>query len=431
MIDLKLLRASPGQVRAALARRGDATLTKLLDTLEALDMKRRALTGQLDQLHAERNEAAKADARLMKEKGELPVAVREQRKKLGERVAGLEAELRRVEAELDQQALYVPNLPLPDLPDGDASHNAVLRSWGTPRPREPGLKPHWELGAALGIFDFERGAKVAGSGFPLFVGMGSKLVRALINFMLDLHTREHGYVELEPPFVVKREMMQGTGQVPKFEADAYRTEPDDLFLVPTAEVPVTNLHRDEIVDGARLPLAYAAYTPCFRREAGAAGKDTRGLLRVHQFDKVELVRFARPADSPTEHEKMTAHAEAVLQRLELPYRVVLLAAGDVGFASAKTYDLEAWAPAVGQWLEVSSSSTFTDFQARRANIRYRPGPGAKPEFVHTLNASGVALPRTLAALLETHQRPDGSVTLPSALALYLGTDRLAAVSGGA
>jgi len=431
VIDLKLLRASPGQVRAALARRGDATLTKLLDTLEALDMKRRALTGQLDQLNAERNEAAKADARLMKEKSELPVAVREQRKKLGERVAGLEAELRRVEAELDEQALYVPNLPLPDLPDGDASHNAVLRSWGTPRPREPGLKPHWELGTALGILDFERGAKIAGSGFPLFVGMGSKLVRALINFMLDLHTREHGYVELEPPFVVKREMMQGTGQVPKFEADAYRTEPDDLFLVPTAEVPVTNLHRDEIVDGARLPLAYTAYTPCFRREAGAAGKDTRGLLRVHQFDKVELVRFARPADSPTEHEKMTVHAEAVLQRLELPYRVVLLAAGDVGFASAKTYDLEAWAPAVGQWLEVSSSSTFTDFQARRANIRYRPGPGAKPEFVHTLNASGVALPRTLAALLETHQRPDGSVTLPSALAPYLGTDRLAAVSGGA
>jgi seryl-tRNA synthetase len=431
VIDLKLLRASPGQVRAALARRGDATLTKLLDTLEALDMKRRALTGQLDQVNAERNEAAKADARLMKERGELPATVREQRKKLSERVAGLEAELRRVEAELNQQALYVPNLPLPELPDGDASHNAVLRSWGTPRPREPGLKPHWEVGAALGIFDFERGAKIAGSGFPLFVGMGAKLVRALINFMLDLHTREHGYVELEPPFVVKRETMQGTGQVPKFEADAYRTEPDDLFLVPTAEVPVTNLHRDEIVDGARLPLAYTAYTPCFRREAGAAGKDTRGLLRVHQFDKVELVRFTRPADSSAQHEGMTAHAEAVLQRLELPYRVVLLAAGDVGFASAKTYDLEAWAPALGQWLEVSSSSTFTDFQARRANIRYRPSPGAKPEFVHTLNASGVALPRTLAALLETHQRPDGSVTIPAALAPYLGTDRLAPVPGGA
>ncbi len=429
VIDLKLLRASPGQVRAALARRGDPTLTRLLDALEALDMKRRALTGQLDQLKAERNEAARADARLMKDKGEIPPALREQRRQLAERVAGLEAELRRVEGELDQQALYVPNLPLPELPDGDASHNAVLRSWGTPRPREPGLKPHWELGAALGILDFERGAKIAGSGFPVFVGMGSKLVRALINFMLDLHTREHGYLEVEPPFLVKRETMQGTGQLPKLEEDVYRTEPDDLFLVPTAEVPVTNLHRDEIVDGGRLPLAYTAYTPCFRREAGAAGKDTRGLLRVHQFDKVELVRFARPADSPAEHEGMTAHAEAVLQRLELPYRVVLLAAGDVGFASAKTYDLEAWAPGVGQWLEVSSSSTFTDFQARRANIRYRPGPGAKPEFVHTLNASGVALPRTLAALLETRQRPDGSVTIPPALAPYLGTDCLAPAGG--
>jgi len=429
VIDLKLLRASPGQVRAALARRGDPTLTRLLDALEALDMKRRALTGQLDQLKAERNEAARADARLMKDKGEIPPALREQRRQLAERVTGLEAELRRVEGELDQQALYVPNLPLPELPDGDGSHNAVLRSWGTPRPREPGLKPHWELGAALGILDFERGAKIAGSGFPVFVGMGSKLVRALINFMLDLHTREHGYVEVEPPFLVKRATMQGTGQLPKLEEDVYRTEPDDLFLVPTAEVPVTNLHRDEIVEGGRLPLAYTAYTPCFRREAGAAGKDTRGLLRVHQFDKVELVRFARPADSPAEHEGMTAHAEAVLQRLELPYRVVLLAAGDVGFASAKTYDLEAWAPGVGQWLEVSSSSTFTDFQARRANIRYRPGPGAKPEFVHTLNASGVALPRTLAALLETRQRPDGSVTIPPALAPYLGTDCLAPAGG--
>ncbi len=429
MIDLKLLRASPGQVRAALARRGDPTLTRLLDALEALDMKRRALTGQLDQLKAERNEAARADARLMKDKGEIPPALREQRRQLAERVAGLEAELRRVEGELDQQALYVPNLPLPELPDGDASHNAVLRSWGTPRPREPGLKPHWELGAALGILDFERGAKIAGSGFPVFVGMGSKLVRALINFMLDLHTREHGYLEVEPPFLVKRETMQGTGQLPKLEEDVYRTEPDDLFLVPTAEVPVTNLHRDEIVDGGRLPLAYTAYTPCFRREAGAAGKDTRGLLRVHQFDKVELVRFARPADSPAEHEGMTAHAEAVLQRLELPYRVVLLAAGDVGFASAKTYDLEAWAPGVGQWLEVSSSSTFTDFQARRANIRYRPSPGAKPEFVHTLNASGVALPRTIAALLETRQQPDGSVSIPAPLVAYLGTDRLAPAGG--
>ncbi|HYK83470.1 MAG TPA: serine--tRNA ligase [Gemmatimonadales bacterium] len=429
MIDLKLLRASPEQVRAALARRGDPSLPPLLDELEARDIRRRALTGQLDQLKAERNDAAQSDARLMQEQGALPAALRAARRALGERIDQLAAELREVDAALEGKLLYVPNLPLPELPAGDASHNTVVRSWGTPRPAGPGLKPHWELGATLGLLDLERGAKLAGSGFPLFVGGGARLARALINFMLDLHTREHGYVEVEPPFLVKREVMQGTGQVPKFADDAYQTSPDGLFLVPTAEVPVTNLHRDEILDGARLPLAYAAYTPCFRREAGAAGKDTRGLLRVHQFDKVELVRFARPAESPAEHERLTAHAETVLQRLELPYRVVLLAAGDLGFASAKTYDLEVWAPGVGQWLEASSSSTFTDFQARRANIRYRPGGGAKPEFVHTLNASGVALPRTIAALLETRQQPDGAVTLPPALVPYVGTERLAPPGG--
>ena len=428
MIDLRLLRASPQQVRAALARRGDPTVTRLLDELEALDMRRRALTGQLDQLKAERNEAAKADARLMKEKGALPLDIRESRRALGERIDGIEAELTGVEQALEQKLLHVPNLPLPELPDGDASHNKIVRTWGEPAPK--GGRPHWEIGEALGILDLARGAKLSGSGFPVFVGAGSKLVRALINFMLDLHTGDHGYVEVEPPFVVKRETMQGTGHVPKFEDDAYKTAPDDLFLVPTAEVPVTNLHRDEIMDGGKLPLAYTAYTPCFRREAGAAGRDTRGLLRVHQFDKVELVRFARPADSPAEHERMTGHAEAVLQRLELPYRVVLLAAGDLGFASAKTYDLEVWAPGVGQWLEVSSSSSFTDFQARRANIRYRPSAGAKPELVYTLNASGVALPRTIAALLEARQQPDGSVTVPAALVPYLGMERFVPRSAG-
>src|SRR3989475_3212877 len=422
VIDLKLLRASPQQVRAALAGRGDPTVTRLLDELEALDMRRRALTGQLDQLKAERNEAVKGDARLMKEKGELPPAVREGRRKLGERIDALEAELKSVEAALEAKLLYVPNLPLPDVPDGDASHNKIVRTWGEPGPK--GGKPHWEIGEALGLLDLTRGAKLSGSGFPVFVGAGSKLVRALITFMLDLHTREHGYVEVEPPLLVKREMMQGTGQVPKFEDEAYKTAPDDLFLIPTAEVPLTNLHRDEILDGARLPLGYTAYTPCFRREAGAAGKDTRGLLRVHQFDKVELVRFTRPADSAAEHELLTRHAETVLQRLELPYRVVLLAAGDVGFTSAKTYDLEAWAPGVGQVLEVSRPGTFAHFQARRAGIRLRPAPGAKPDFVHTLNASGVALPRTIAALLETRQQPDGSVTVPAALVPYLGMERL-------
>ncbi|HYL22581.1 MAG TPA: serine--tRNA ligase [Gemmatimonadales bacterium] len=423
MIDLKLLRTSPQQVRAALARRGDAGVTRLLDELEALDMRRRALTGQLDQFKAERNEAARMDAAQVKAEGGLPAATTAKRREFGKQIAELEAKLKSVEAELESKLLYVPNLPLPELPDGDASHNSIVRAWGEPAPR--GGKPHWEIGAALGILDLERGAKVTGSGFPVFLGAGAKLVRGLINFMLDLHTREHGYVEVEPPFVVKREAMEGTGQVPKFEDDAYKTAPDDLFLVPTAEVPVTNLHRDEILDGARLPLGYTAYTPCFRREAGAAGRDTRGLLRVHQFDKVELVRFARPAESAAEHERLTSHAEAVLQRLELPYRVVLLATGDLGFASAKTYDLEVWAPGVGQWLEVSSSSTFTDFQARRAHIRFRPAPGAKPELVHTLNASGVALPRTIAALLETHRQADGSVTIPRALVPYVGAERLA------
>ena len=418
MIDLKLLRASPGQVRAALARRGDPALTRLLDEIEALDMKRRTLTAQLDTFKAERNDAAKADALAAKSQGGLPAAIVVERKKLGERITSLESELRQIETTLEAKALFVPNSPLSDVPD----EVTVLRRWGAPAPK--GGKPHWEIAEQLGILDLPAGAKLAGSGFPVLKGVGARLARALINFMLDLHTREHGYTEVEPPFLVRREVMIGTGQLPKFEDDVYRTT-DDLFLIPTGEVPVTNLHRDEILDGTTLPLGYVAYTPCFRREAGAAGKDTRGLLRVHQFDKVELVRFCRASDSPAEHETLTGHAEAVLRRLELPYRVAVLAVNDFGFAAGKTYDLEAWAPGVGQWLEVSSSSTFTDFQARRANIRCRPRPGEKPEFVHTLNASGVALPRTIAALLETHQQPDGSVVIPPALVPYVGTDRIA------
>ena len=418
MIDLKLLRASPGQVRAALARRGDTSLTRLLDEIEGLDMKRRALTAQLDTLKAERNDAAKADAIAAKSPGGLSATIVAERKKLGDRITGLESELRQIETTLEAKALFVPNLPLPEVPDEQTN----VRSWGTPAPK--GGKPHWEIAEKLGILDLPRGAKLSGSGFPVLVGMGARLARGLINFMIDLHTREHGYVEVEPPLLVRRDVMMGTGQLPKFEDDMYRLGTDDLFLIPTAEVPVTNLHRDEIIDHP-LPFGYVAYTPCFRREAGAAGKDTRGLLRVHQFDKVELVRFSRAAESAAEHEKLTGHAEEVLRRLELPYRVALLPANDFGFAAAKTYDLEAWAPGVGQWLEVSSSSTFTDYQARRANIRCRPRPGEKTEFVHTLNASGVALPRTIAALLETHQQADGSVTIPPALVPYVGTDRIA------
>jgi seryl-tRNA synthetase len=419
MIDLRLLRSAPAEVRAALARRGDPAVAALLDALQELDARRRTLTTALDALKAERNEAARVDAQRVKQQGALDPETVAARRALGDRIAAAEREVRDVETALEAKALFVPNLPLPEVPDA----NVVVRTWGTPAPQ--GGKPHWEIGERLGILDLPRGAKLSGSGFPVLVGPGARLARGLVNFMLDLHTREHGYIEVEPPLLVRREIMTGTGQLPKFEDDAYRIESDDLFLVPTAEVPVTNLHRDEIVDGAVLPRGYVAYTPCFRREAGAAGKDTRGLLRVHQFDKVELVRFSRPADSAAEHEALTGHAEEVLRRLELPYRVVLLAANDFSFASAKTYDLEVWAPGVGQWLEVSSASTFTDYQARRAGIRYRAAKGDKPEFVHTLNASGVALPRTIAALLETRQAADGSVSVPPALVPYLGAERLA------
>jgi seryl-tRNA synthetase len=290
---------------------------------------------------------------------------------------------------------------------------------------QPWHQAHWDLGKSLGLFDLERGARLAGSGFPLFIGPGAKLERALIAFMLDLHTREHGYTEVSPPFLVNRETMTGTGQLPKFEDDLYRVS-DDLFLIPTAEVPVTNLHRGEVLLGEDLPKRYVAYTPCFRREAGAHGADTRGLTRVHQFDKVELVRIERPEASAAAHEELTRHAETVLQRLELAYRVVLIAAGDMGFANHRQYDLEVWAPGARKWLEVSSCSTYQDFQARRMDLRFRAGRGAKPEFVHTLNGSALALPRTVIALLEAGQEQDGSVRVPQALAPYLGTDRLEA-----
>ena len=329
-----------------------------------------------------------------------------------------------MQAELEGHLLQLPNLPSPDLPDGDGTANRVLRTWGeVPKLGFP-AKPHWELGEALGLFDLPRGAKITGSGFPLFTGTGARLVRALANFMLDLHTREHGYIEIAPPLLVNRETATGTGQLPDLERNMYVTE-DGFYLIPTAEVPVTNIHRDDVLAADDLPRGYVAYTPCFRREAGSHGKDTRGLIRVHQFDKVELVRFSRPEDSPGQHEILLGHAEAVLRQLNLPYRVVLLAAGDVGFSSAKTYDLEVWAAGVGTWLEASSASTFTDFQARRANIRYRPRPDSKPDFLHTLNASGVAFPRTIIALLENNQQPDGTVIIPPALAPYLGRDRLA------
>lgn len=423
MIDLRQLRQDPAGVRAALSRRRDPSLLALLDQLDDLDRQRREVLTRVEALKAERNIASEEVAR-RKKAGQPADDLLVTLKRSSDEVKGLDVRVREIESELDALALTVPNLPLAHVPDGDATANQVVRQWG----ERPQLgfppKPHWELGQALGLFDLPRGAKITGSGFPLFTGAGARLVRALQNFLLDLHTVEHGYTEIAPPFLVNRATMTGTGQLPKFEDELYQATADDLFLIPTAEVPLTNMYRDEILDGAALPLTFVAYTPCFRREAGAHGKDTRGLIRVHQFDKVELVRLCRPEESGAEHERITRHAETVLERLEIPYRRLALAAGDTGFGSACTHDLEVWAAGVGTWLEASSASTFTDFQARRANIRFRRDPGSKPEFVHTLNASGVAFPRTIIALLENNQQADGSVKVPAALAPYFGTDRL-------
>jgi seryl-tRNA synthetase len=424
MHDRRAIREQIDLLRDGMRRRGALDgLAPMIDRAESLDRERRAVIQAVEERKAARNAASQEVARRKRAKEDADELVASARS-LGEEIARLERELGDAESELDALLLGIPNVTLPEVPAGGEEHNAIVRSWGEPRPAES-VRPHWEVGARLGLIDLERGAKLTGSGFVVFRGTGARLVRALINFMLDMHTREHGYEETWVPFVVNRASMTGTGQLPKFEDDVYALRDEDFFLIPTAEVPVTNLYRDEILEPGRLPMGMTAYSPCFRREAGAHGKDTRGLIRVHEFDKVEIVRYTTPEESPAQHELLTAHAEAALMRLELPYRVVLLASGDTGFASAKTYDLEVFAPGVGKWLEVSSCSNFLDFQARRANIRYRPASGEKPRFVHTLNGSGLAFPRTIIALLEHHQQPDGSVLVPEALRPYLGVDRLA------
>jgi seryl-tRNA synthetase len=423
MIDIKRLRQEPDAVRAALARRLDSSLDAAVSDLLALDAERRALLTRVETLKAQRNSASDEVAR-RKKAGQPADELLAALKSSSEEVKSLDAQVRTIDERLEHELLRVPNLPHAGVPDGDASANRVVRTWGEAPSFSFEPRPHWDLGAALGLFDLARGAKLAGSGFPLFTGLGARLVRSLASFMLDLHTREHGYTEVAPPLLVNRDSLLGTGQLPKFEEDLYRTADDDFFLIPTAEVPVTNIYRDEILEASALPIDMVAFTPCFRREAGAHGKDTRGLIRVHEFDKVELVRLVPPQASDAEHERLTGHAEKVLQLLGIPYRVLELAAGDTGFAAARTFDLEVWAAGIGTWLEASSASTFSDFQARRANIRYRPAPGARPEFVHTLNASGVAFPRTIIALLENNQQADGSVRVPEALVPYLGTERL-------
>lgn len=424
MHDFRVLRDDVGLLRSAMNRRGKLeALGGLIDRGVELDAVRRATIQEVEDLKAARN-AASAEVARRKKNREDAESIIVSGRALGEEIGQLEARLAASETELRQILLELPNITLDDVPAGDATHNSIVRTWGTPRSSE-GCVPHWELASRLGLLDLERASKISGSGFVVLRGAGARLVRALLNYFLDTHAREHGYEEVWVPALVNRATMTGTGQLPKFEDDMYALRDEDLFLVPTAEVPVTNLYRDELLDASTLPRAFVAYTPCFRREAGAAGKDTRGLLRLHQFDKVEIVRYTTPEQSPDEHEHLTRHAEVLLERLELPYRRVLLAAGDTGSSSAKTWDLEAWAPGVGKWLEVSSCSSFTDYQARRANIRYRPGPGEKPRFIHTLNGSGLAFPRVIACLLEHHQLSDGTVSVPEVLRPYLGTAVLA------
>jgi len=422
MHDLRMVRERLDDLREAMRRRGALDgLASQLDRCEALERERRLLTQAVDERRAARNASSQEVAR-RKRAGENADDLISQGRALGDEISRLEGELAAAELTLSGILLEVPNVTLSDVPAGGEECNVVVRQWGEPRPSS-GVRPHWEIASELGLVDLERATKVSGSGFAVFRGVGARLVRSLMSFFLDTHADEHGYEEVWPPALVNRASMTGTGQLPKFEDDAYRIAGEEEYLIPTAEVPVTNLYRDEIIDQP-LPMGFCAYTPCFRREAGSAGKDTRGVLRMHQFDKVELVRYSTPEDSDAQLELLLGHAESMLQRLGIPYRVKLLAAGDTGFSSAKTYDLEAWAPGVGAWLEVSSCSTFTDFQARRANIRFRPAKGEKPRFVHTLNGSGLAFPRTIACILEHYQQPDGSVVVPDVLRPYLGTERL-------
>ncbi|MCL6432533.1 MAG: serine--tRNA ligase [Anaerolineae bacterium] len=416
MIDLRLIREHPDLVREALVR---LNTTAPIDEILALDAKRRDLLQQVEALKAQRNAVSKEIARL-KDEAERLARIDEMRS-VGEEIGRLDQDVRAVEERLNLLLLEVPNLPHPDVPVGkDESENVVVRTEGEVRRFDFEPLPHWELGASLGIIDFERGVKVSGSRFFVLKGDGARLQRALIAFMLDLHTRRHGYTEVYPPFLVRREALVGTGNLPKFADNLYHDVEDDLWLIPTAEVPVTNLHREEILEPGTLPLYYVAYTACFRREKAAAGKDTRGIKRVHQFDKVELVKFVAPETSDEELDRLVADAEEVCTALGIPHRVVMMCTGDLSFTAAMKYDIEMWAPGSQEWLEVSSCSNFRDFQARRAGIRYRPAAGARPEYVHTLNGSGLALPRTLIAVMENYQQADGSIVIPEVLRPYMG-----------
>lgn len=422
MLDIKRLREEFEEVKKSVESRGqgDYGIDRVLD----LDKKRRALLAEVEQMKNKQSTASKEIPKL-KKAGEDASQLMKEMKELSSKIKTMDAEVSEVESELRDVLLNIPNTPHKDVPIGkDDSDNVEMRKWGEPRKFDFEEKAHWDVGQDLDILDFERASKISGTRFTVYKGLGARLERAVVNFMLNLHTEEHGFTEILPPFMVNRDAMTGTGQLPKFEDDMFHVPAKDFFLIPTAEVPVTNLRAGEIMDSEELPVYYTAYTPCFRKEAGSAGRDTRGLIRQHQFNKVELVKFVKPETSYDELESLTAAAEEVLQKLEIPYRVVRLSTGDLGFSSAMTYDIEVWMPSYGRYVEISSCSNFESFQARRAGIRFRPETKGKPEFVHTLNGSGLAVGRTVAAILENYQQADGSVVIPEVLRQYMGTDKI-------
>lgn len=422
MLDIKRIREDFDGVKKAVESRGKGDFG--IDKVREYDVERRKLLAEVEQMKNQQSTSSR-QIPVLKKEGKDTTELMAEMKQLSEKIKVLDGQVSEVEAKLRDVLLNIPNTPYKDVQEGaDDSDNVELRKWGEPRTFDFDEKAHWDIGTDLDILDFERATKIAGTRFTVYKGLGARLERAVINFMLNLHTEEHGFTEILPPFMVNRDAMIGTGQLPKFEDDMFHVPAKDFFLIPTAEVPVTNLRMNEIIDEAELPIYYTAYTPCFRKEAGSAGRDTRGLIRQHQFNKVEMVKFVKPETSYDELETLTAAAEDVLQKLEIPYRVVRLSTGDLGFSSAMTYDIEVWMPSYGRYVEISSCSNFENFQARRGNIRFRPAEKGKPEFVHTLNGSGLAVRRTVAAILENYQQADGSVVIPEALRGFMGVDKI-------
>ncbi|WP_294349384.1 serine--tRNA ligase [uncultured Clostridium sp.] len=422
MLDLKRIRTNPEEVKKALTNRGEDFDVSVIDELVTLDEERRKILVEVEALKSKRNQVS-AEIPKKKKAGEDVTAIMEEMRALGDEIKAFDVKNAEIDEKIKYIMLRIPNIPNPAVPEGETDEdNVEIKRWGEPTKFDFEPKAHWDLGTDLDLLDFERGGKVAGSRFTVYKGLGARLERSIINYFLDKHTTENGYTEVLPPYMVNRDSMTGTGQLPKFEEDAFKVENNGYFLIPTAEVPVTNMHRNEVLDGADLPIKYAAYSACFRAEAGSAGRDTRGLVRQHQFNKVELVKFCKPEESYSELDKLVTDAESVLQGLGLPYRIVRICKGDLGFTAALKYDIEVWMPSYNRYVEISSCSNFEDFQSRRANIKYRENPKDKPQFVHTINGSGVAIGRTVAAVLENYQQADGSVVVPEALRPFFRCD---------